>query len=52
VKHDNPEWPIRITRRDPSEPDDSTYNKVENFKLTSGEIETINHALNDYVVDY
>ena len=51
VKHDNPEWPIRITRGDPSEPDDAIYDKVENVKLTPGEIETINHALNDYVVD-
>ena len=52
AKHENPEWPIRITPKDPSEPDDVTYDKVENVKLTSGEIETINHALNDYVVDW
>lgn len=50
---DNPEWPdLHIIRENPSELRNEKYDKVENLRLTPGDVETINHALNDYIIDY
>lgn len=50
--HDNPEWDVQLIREDPSELQNEKYDEVRNFRLTPGDVETINRVLNEYAVDY